>query len=200
MDNLTVSLHSDIPKVIPEGEKTPRDQVYRLELVEKIQTRFPDTAIGGSISIFLHGIDLQRMCVDIDLMSTKDVAEEIKDLLVEEGYMFVSEKPFNGSCDFDRCVVSSKKDERGYQLKIDIKVVENLKYEIIEKNEFLFKAAPMSIIMEAKRRYAENGSMKHKQDLEYIFRHSINRILDLPLDIPYQIKKETVESEFDFPF
>lgn len=177
-----------------------REQVYRLELVRKIQERFPNTIIGGSISIFLHGVDLQRDFVDLDIISKDLSIEEFKQVIEDEFLSTGEKKLFNGSCDFDECLMTRTVDERGYPIKFDIKQVEALEFETIVRDGYRYKVAPMSVIMEAKKRYAEQGATKHEQDLEYIFRHSINRILDLPLDIPYLTKKETAESELGFPF
>lgn len=43
----------------------------KLEIIKMIQIRFPRTHVGGSIGLFLHGIDLKRDLSksDIDLTS-----------------------------------------------------------------------------------------------------------------------------------
>lgn len=136
-----------------------------LDLVQKIQTKYPLLHVGGSTALFLHGVRLKRWASkssDLDFVSPYffmfEAEEEWKE---DNGDIFTHMDAKASGNDFDETFIIG-------QTKIDYKIDPKQRYEIIEYKGFKYKVSTVEIILEAKARYALNGQTKHKEDLREI--------------------------------
>jgi hypothetical protein len=58
---------------------------YKLQILREFQTKYPDSHVGGSIGLYLHGIDLKRDISRTDLdITTPDWIEELRGVYEEK--------------------------------------------------------------------------------------------------------------------
>jgi len=66
-------------------EEYSKEQMqYKLEMLREFQAKYPDSHVGGSVGLYLHGINLQRDISRTDLDLT--VPDWIDDLKGESYY------------------------------------------------------------------------------------------------------------------
>lgn len=148
-------------------EKAVEEQ-FELETIQKLQTEFPTLILGGSVSLYLHGIRLKRFShwggdFDFilpywqDLSQTKD--EDIN--IEEEEDFFEDEEGYEGDDNFQfhsRYIISGR--------KADVRIDPKQRYEIVEHRGFKYKVTPMLGTVEAKINYAKGRKgEKHKADV-----------------------------------
>jgi hypothetical protein len=143
--------------------QTPLDK--RLEIYKSIESVHPGCLIGGSIGLFLHGIDLGRTFVDsdIDICSFKPNGKEFKDL--QKKY---SETGLASSTDMDEVTYKSEIAEDGIEkrIKIEYKYDRTQDFKLIEYKGVTYRVTLPEIILGWKVLFACRGSKKNRADLD----------------------------------
>ena len=137
----------------------------RLEIYKAIESVHPGCHIGGSIGLFLHGIDLGRTFVDsdIDICSFKPNGKEFKDL--QKKY---SETGLASSTDMDEVTYRSEIEENGVEkrIKIEYKYDKTQNFKVVEYKGVTYKVTLPQMILGWKVLFACRGSKKHRADLD----------------------------------
>jgi hypothetical protein len=144
------------------------DKQFELETIQKLQTEFPTLILGGSVSLYLHGIRLKRFSnwsgdFDFILPYWQDLSQtKHEDITVEEEEdFFEDEEGYTNDEDFQfhsRYIVNGR--------KADIRINPKERYEVVEYNGFKYKVAPLLTTVEAKMHYAKGRKgEKHKADV-----------------------------------
>lgn len=120
----------------------------QLQIIYALQQKYSDLHVGGSIGLYLHGIELSRDISnsDIDLCKMIDNINK-PEALVDEG-----------SPDFDY-----RFEYEGF--KIELKIDKTQEFDIIIYNGLVYKVSKIDTITSFKREYADKGFNKHEQDL-----------------------------------
>lgn len=113
----------------------------KLNTLLEFQRLYPKSSVGGSIGLYLMGVDLKRELVASDL----DIAVEGFDI---ESYLGVDQVQFRSdNNDFDYAV--EKNNGEGYYTKIDIRCVEKIgEFSVINFNGDNYNVAPKYEIVE----------------------------------------------------
>lgn len=142
------------------------DSNMNIELVKTLQDLYPNLIIGGSISLYLRGVKLDRFAdgkVDLDVIMPHFI------LLRTDGTIKVEkieDRP-SGS-DYSQTLKVNGN-------KVDIRIDPFQEYEIITYKGFDFKVVPLHNVIEAKARYASTRwGEKHRADLEEMLIKTIN--------------------------
>ena len=143
--------------------KTPLDK--RLEIYSSIEQVHPGCHIGGSIGLFLQGIDLGRDFIesDIDICSFKPNGKEFKD--IQKRY---SEIGLASATDIDEISYRSEISEEGVtkKIKIEYKYDRTQDFNLIKYKGVTYKVTKPEIILGWKVLFASRGSKKHRADLD----------------------------------
>lgn len=143
--------------------QSPLDK--RLEIYKKIEEAHPGCHLGGSIGLFLHGIDLGRTFVDsdIDICSFKPNGKEFKDL--QKRY---SEIGLASATDMDEVSYRSEVEEDGVEkrIKIEYKYDRTQNFKVVEYKGVTYRVTLPNIILGWKVLFACRGSKKHRADLD----------------------------------
>ena len=143
--------------------QTPLDK--RLEIYKAIESVHPGCHIGGSIGLFLHGIDLGRTFVDSDrdICSFKPTGKEFKDL--QKRY---SETGLASSTDVDEVTYRSEIEENGVEkkIKIEYKYDKTQNFKVVEYKGVTYRVTLPQMILGWKVLFACRGSKKHRADLD----------------------------------
>lgn len=138
-----------------------------LDVVKKLQEAYPLSIIGGSIALFLHGIELPRYMdgdSDLDVIMPYYIP-----FVNKEGMEFYeSEEAFSGST-FDNAYNITV---GGKSIKMDVRIDNKETYELIEFEGFQYKVNTLVNIWKAKLDYAVKpgkSKFKHIQDLKDAF-------------------------------
>ena len=130
----------------------------QLKIIQDFQQKYPTAHVGGSIGLFLHGIDLKRHLSNSDIDITIDCLELSQ---IDKDYESRSD-----SNDFDFSV--KKVHDTGHYTKIDIRVNPEPMFGVINYNGFDYKVSRLKDILFWKEKYAKKGVIKHIHDLEVI--------------------------------
>lgn len=134
----------------------------RLKIIKQLQDKYPTSHVGGSIGLFLHGVDLQR------------------DLSKSDIDMTVSEKiDFTQPIDIENLEESSRPEDFDYQfrfypnagsvyVKIDINIRPSKKFVLIVFDGIEYRVSRIEDIIAWKHFYSMKGKGKHTDDLETI--------------------------------
>lgn len=167
-----------IKEITKEVQSDYFDRYLNLNLVKKLQERFPDLILGGSLGLYLQDIKIPRMfrpgaSSDLDLIHPYyiNIPDELKykgEIYLDiEGsdekipYKINKSKDLPSGCDFG---------EQFYmdEVKIDVAIDPEAKYSMVGYKGFKYKVIPWEIILKYKLKYALKGgksSSKHKNDL-----------------------------------
>jgi hypothetical protein len=141
--------------------KTPLD--IRLEIYKEIESSHPGCHIGGSIGLFLHGIDLGRTFIDsdIDICSFKPYGKK----LVDSRY---TETDLASSTDMDEVCYKSEIKGDGVEkmIKIEYKYDKTQDFKLVEYKGVTYRVTLPEIILGWKVLFACRGSKKHREDLD----------------------------------
>lgn len=146
----------DILKLKEEQDKKKLISKLNLDEVRFLQKQNPFCHVGGSISLFLRGLNLKRWNngnIDIDLISPF-FYNWISD---DENEIEHKDAKKSGS-DFDQTFILNN-------TKVDVKIDNTQPYEIIKYDGFDYKVSRLEVVMQAKLKYAINGQEKHKKDV-----------------------------------
>lgn len=122
------------------------DVSTQLQTLREFQKVCPNSYVGGSIGLFLHGKDLQRDLGDLDI-TTSDY-NKLPDIIGSVN---------SSSLDFTYCFMS--------KCKIDVRINYLLAFDLIEFEGYRYRVAKVDEILFWKTLYANNGSRKHIDDL-----------------------------------
>jgi len=128
-----------------------------LKLVREFQHKYALSHVGGSIGLFLHGLDMKRP------LNNSDIDMTLKTLLPETFDIDDSEESSNPE-DFD-VQLRVYPNKGGYYIKVDINVNEKSSFDVIEHGGFKYNVSKKDEILEWKRKYADKGVQKHIDDL-----------------------------------
>lgn len=134
------------------------DEKMRLLTVKKLQEINPNLIIGGSISLYLQGVRLERFYngevdYDITLPFYQKLLSKDGIAINEDG----EDRP-SGS-DYGETILIDN-------VKADIRIDPKQKYEIVRHKDFDYKVVPLATVIKAKAEYAlTKWGTKHKNDL-----------------------------------
>lgn len=147
----------EIEKKKKEQLKKKIEKSFNLESIQLLQTQNPYCFVGGSTGLFLHGLSLKRW-----EHSTKDI-----DIITPFFFQWTSTKDVD--IDMDEEKTSGNDYNHTFLVngsKMDVRIDNQQKYEIINYDGFNYKVALIEDILEAKLRYArEKNGEKHKMDI-----------------------------------
>lgn len=147
----------DLAKLLKEKEDKELEDNFNLAEVRFLQEQNPYAHIGGSVALWLHGLNLKRWGKG----SSSDL-----DLVVP--FFFQWNKTAEFDIDYKDAKSSGNDFDETFILnsvKVDVKIDNTQRYEIIERGGFKYKVSSLETILEAKLRYAMNGQSKHKEDI-----------------------------------
>ena len=135
------------------------DKLMHIETVKALQQVNPNLIIGGSISLYLQGVRLERFydgVVDYDI-----TLPFYQKLLSKDGINIDEDggedRP-SGS-DYGETILIDN-------VKADIRIDPKQKYEIVKHKDFEYKVVPLATIIKAKAEYAlTKWGIKHRNDL-----------------------------------
>lgn len=155
---------------------------YKLQMLHEFQAKYPTSHVGGSVGLYLHGINLQRDISKTDLdITVSDFIEELKGDW--------NENPSDSS-DFDYVKMHKSKDYY-FCCKIEIRVCPEPSYTTVEFEGHTYNVSLLSNILFWKKKYARKGVQKHKDDLITIetgVRPEPKKVVfdsSNPLDLPF---------------
>jgi len=128
----------------------------KLEIIQQFQNKYPNSHVGGSIGLMLLGVDLKRDLSksDLDITCSEDISrEEIINDYDERSDV----------SDFDYAVQKNISDS--IYLKIDIRISPEPSFEVINFNGVNYNVSKLKDILFWKKKYADKGVLKHKNDL-----------------------------------
>lgn len=144
----------EIKQALSVKKKEDHDKKMNINVLRKLQTEFPQVIIGGSLGLYLHGIELPRVM--------KNGVTEM-DIIIPY-YIKLSnaqELKSRSGNDFDFSIIFEG-------IKLDVKIDNKQKYDIIELDGFKYKVSLLEYILAAKINYALKGQEKHKNDIHRI--------------------------------
>jgi len=126
--------------------------IKQLEVYKKFQMKYPKSILGGSFGLFLRGIDLKRNLKysDLDITTPEFTPKGGLD----------NDKSSSEDFDFTLYIHNNN-----HYLKMDIRVVEDHKYDVVNYEGFDFNVKTKKDILYWKQQYAEKGVEKHIDDL-----------------------------------
>lgn len=129
---------------------------YKLNLLREFQSKYPDSHVGGSVGLYLHGIDLKRDISRTDLdITMPDWSEDLTGIWREE--------PSDAS-DFDY-VKTYKTPDNYFGCKMEIRVCPEPSFAVVEHEGHSYNVSLLSNILFWKKKYARKGVQKHIDDL-----------------------------------
>ena len=129
---------------------------YKLSILKEFQDKYPDSHVGGSVGLYLHGIDLKRDISRTDLDIT--VPDWIEDLIG-----IWREEPSNAS-DFDYQKMYRTPDNY-FCCKMEIRVCPEPSFTTVTFEGIKYNVSLLSNILFWKKKYARKGVQKHIDDL-----------------------------------
>lgn len=129
----------------------------KLAALSAFQRKYPTSHVGGSIGLFLHGIDLGRSLDLSDLDITVDEFDRSK--LDDTGFDELSD-----ASDFD-ARLRAYLEPNGF-VKVDLRICPEPSFEVIEYEGATYNVSKLRDILYWKRKYADKDVEKHKSDLK----------------------------------
>lgn len=127
---------------------------HKLETLFEFQQLYPNSHVGGSIGLYIRGVDLKRNLYDSDLDITSDSFD------VDKHDDLIGRSDNN---DFDYAL--KKWHDDGYYTKIDIRISPEPSFDIIEFEGKNYNVSKLKDILFWKKKYADKGVKKHQDDL-----------------------------------
>lgn len=128
---------------------------YKLQMLREFQAKYPDSHVGGSVGLYLHGIDLKR-----------DISKTDLDLTVPDYIEGYNDNPEwnTSSSDFDYSNMFKSKDNY-FCCKVEIRVCPEPSFTVVEHERHSYNVSLLSNILFWKKKYARKGVQKHIDDL-----------------------------------
>lgn len=150
---------NELDKIKKDKEELKLDKKMFLDIVKSLQEVNPFLIIGGSISLYLRGVRLERFKyseVDYDITLPFYQKIETKDgIVIDETN---GEDRPSGS-DYGETILID-------DVKADIRIDPTQKYEIVKYKDFNYKVIPLETVIKAKAEYAlTKWGSKHREDL-----------------------------------
>lgn len=141
----------------------------RLKIFREIQERCKNSChLGGSIGLFLHGIDLGRNFLnsDLDITFYKPKGDIFPTSKAGKGKIAQVEA-FKSAVDMDEfCYFGEIADQYGDLVKGEFKYDTSQSFDLIEYEGFTYQVTKSDIILGWKVLFASRGSKKHRDDLD----------------------------------
>ena len=130
---------------------------HYLEAIREFQKKVPNAHVGGSIGLYLHGVDLKRP------LGQSDIDMTIEDYLPQNFGTEQIHKSSSSQSDFDY----NFHFNIGTQLyiKMEIRVCPEPSFDKIYHGEIYYNVSKKRDILFWKDKYARNGVNKHMNDL-----------------------------------
>ena len=147
-------------KAEQEKKDVRLDDKMRLSTIKALQEVNPTLIIGGSISLYLQGVRLERF---YDGEVDYDITLPFYQKLLSKGGITINEdgedRP-SGS-DYGETILIDN-------VKADIRIDPKQNYEVVKYKDFEYKVIPLATIIKAKAEYALTkwGKDKHLADLK----------------------------------
>jgi hypothetical protein len=134
----------------------------QLQVLKIFQDRFKDTHVGGSVGLFLRGVDLKRSLdnSDIDLTS-KTPIDFTQPLGIE------NTEESSDPDDFD-IQYRYYPNQTSVYIKVEINVNPEKEYDTITHEGIDYRVSKLEDILFWKQKYADKGVEKHAHDLTVI--------------------------------
>lgn len=126
----------------------------KLEFLRDFQKQHPTSHVGGSMGLFLRGIDLKRDLTYSDLDITID------EMNFEETLKYESR---SGGNDFDFSL--KHMFPNNYYLKFDVRINPEPSFEKVEFDGHFYNVSKLRDILFWKQKYSNKGVGKHTNDL-----------------------------------
>lgn len=182
---------SDISQIISIEESEMMDnEVFCIDIIYELQQKF-NFMIGGSASLYLMGYPLIREKGDIDLdiiMPYYQNLQGYKSELIED---IVETDGKRSGNDYNHTLLITS--NTGTFAKVDIRIDNKTKYNIVGYKDKEYKVCDLMTILEAKCRYAMECNDKHKEDIISLL-HKV-----VPTDLPKQTCTDLMTTD-DLPF
>lgn len=152
-------IFKSIEKSEQEKQEEQLDIAMKLPTVRKLQEVNPNLIIGGSVSLYLQGVHLERFKsgeIDYDITLPYYQILETKDgISIQDG----EDRP-SGSDYRETLLIDG--------VKADLRIDPSQKYQVLEYKGFKYKIVPLETIIKAKAEYALTkwGKDKHLSDLK----------------------------------
>ena len=143
----------------------------RLRIVREIQAKMPNSHLGGSLGLFLQGIDLKRDFVGSDLdFCFPDTYNSILPSDKSQNPEFLQTEEAKSSTDMDHCVLTSisPKGSPGVKVKIEINVDKSQSYKTVTYEGNTYRVTNPEVVLGWKVVFASRGSEKHRKDLDLL--------------------------------
>lgn len=131
----------------------------QLRVLRSFQEKYPKSHVGGSIGLFLHGVDLKRNLIfsDLDITTPNFTEKEEQKDTFQAGCSPVEDYDYRYRIDD----VNS-----GHFFKLEIRVDDKQSdFDVIEYNGFKYNVTKKETIFKWKLKYARKGIDKHINDL-----------------------------------
>lgn len=152
----------EVEDVIKKAKEEYQDnKVYCLHIIKHLQRKY-EFSVGGSVALYLNGLDLNRKHGEIDIDVVMPFYQKIVPDAIISGAEEFDEK--GSGNDFGLTYVITTKD--GDFLKLDIRIKPDQRYENIEYKGTIYKTSSVYQILEAKAKYAREGNKKHQDDIK----------------------------------
>ena len=132
---------------------------HKLELVRQFQNRFPELHVGGSIGLFLHGVDLKRSLDKSDIDLTSPIPLSFSEPLDIEN----AEESSNPE-DFEYAFMVYPLGYEKPYTKVDISLQPGKEFDVIIHESNSYKVSKLQDIYFWKSKYAAKGIEKHIDD------------------------------------
>lgn len=150
----------------------------KLETIREFQENYPNSCVGGSIGLMLHGVNLKRQLQTSDLDITTKEFNDTQYSISE-----LAKRSDNN--DFNYCLLKNHED--GHYTKLDIRINYEFSFDIIEFEGYKYNVTKVDEILFWKKMYAAKGSRKHINDLITIETgvRPLEPIDDITFDLPF---------------
>jgi hypothetical protein len=141
----------------------------KLKIIQDFQKKYPTSHIGGSIGLFIRGINLNRDLTLSDLDISIDKFEITKDNI--KNISFINKT--SSRSDFDLCF-NWINDDKTFEI-IDLCIIPELNFDKVEFNNFVYNVTPIEHTIKYKEKYANENNQKHINDLIYYKKYYENK-------------------------
>lgn len=129
----------------------------KIDLVYRLQDKYPTIHVGGSLSLYLRGLDIMSEKADIDLCSTDDIPSLKEKAIINNVYSSFPQ-------DFDYTL--EHKD-----IKIEVKIDKKQTWDNIQYEGRWFRCTDVKVILKYKKQYLKKGYEKHREGILVIQKH-----------------------------
>ena len=145
------------------------------------QAKYPQSHVGGSVGLALHGIDMKRPLndkTDLDITNPTRIPELLTEKNIQES---------SSPSDFDYSLIFHHDENNYCYTKIEVRVSPEPSFEVIEYKGNFINVSKLEDILFWKQTYADKGVVKHQHDLEAIKSgvRPLQPIFEIGDDLPF---------------